>query len=297
MSSKQLVLLGAQGQLGKTLQQHWQDVALHEQWQVTAFGRDAVDISSPRSIAAGLAGIQADWVINAAAYTQVDKAEQEQNQAFGINGQGAGNIAEWVARQGGRLLQLSTDFVFSGSSKQAYMPEAETDPLSVYGASKLQGEQAVRRILGDRALVLRTSWLYSPYGTNFVRTMLRLMSEKDQLRVVSDQIGTPTATTSLAVLITRIIETAVGGIFHWSDAGVASWYEFAVAIQEEALDLGLLQRAVPITPISTAEYPTAARRPAFSVLDKTSTCQQFDCNPSHWRTQLRLVLQSLRTVH
>ncbi|MEX2130900.1 MAG: dTDP-4-dehydrorhamnose reductase [Pseudohongiellaceae bacterium] len=293
MSSTSVVLLGASGQLGLTLQKYWQHKSLNPDFRVHAFDREKLDITSPQAVRAVLHGLKPGWIVNCAAYTQVDRAESEQNLAFDINGRGAENIARFAAETGSRLLYVSTDFVFSGNASHPYQPNATPDPLSVYGASKLQGEQAVKGVMGDRALILRTGWVYSPYGHNFLLTMLKLMKEKQQLGVVADQVGTPTATASLAMLIARIVNTDSGGVFHWSDAGLASWYDFAVAIQEEALALKLLDREIPIMPITTAAYPTAARRPAYSVLDTSASCAAFQCQPLHWRKQLRLVLQDI----
>jgi len=297
VSTESVVLLGAGGQLGLTLQKHWQNKSINPRLKVHAFDRKALDITSQQAIRTALNGLEPGWIVNCAAYTQVDRAESEQNLAFDINGRGSENIARYAAETGSRLLYVSTDFVFSGNASQPYQPNSTPDPLSAYGASKLQGEQAVKGVMGDRALILRTGWVYSGYGNNFLLTMLRLMKEKPQLNVVADQIGTPTATVSLAKLITRMINTTSGGVFHWSDLGVASWYDFAVAIQEEALALKLLDREIPIVPITTADYPAAARRPAFSVLDKSASCAAFQCQPLHWRKQLRLVLQDISTAH
>lgn len=261
---------------------------------VHAFDRKSLDIADPRAVTSVLGELRPDWIVNCAAYTQVDRAESEQDQAYRTNGQGTENIARWAAAAGARLLQVSTDFVFNGNQANPYRPDARPDPLSVYGASKLQGELAAGRILPGRAVILRTGWVYAASGHNFLLTILRLLQERQELRVVADQVGTPTATVSLAQIIGRIVHSEAAGTFHWSDAGVASWYDFAVAIQEEALALGLLEREIPVHAISTAEYPTAARRPAYSVLDKSATCAAFQCEPHHWRKQLRLVMCELK---
>lgn len=295
MNKPRVLLLGAGGQLGRTLQQFWQEHG-DLPWELLAYDRATLDICSPRALDQVLADQDPRWVINAAAYTQVDKAESEQDRAYGINGQGAENVARWLAGRSGRMLQVSTDFVFSGSSSEPYRPDSQPDPLSVYGASKLNGEQAVQRVLGDRATILRTGWVYSAFGQNFLLTILRLLRERDTLNIVADQTGTPTATISLASLIPRILSSDSGGIFHWSDRGKASWYDFAVAIQDEALSLGLLHIRKPIHAIETSQYPTAARRPAYSVLDKSSSCATFACEPVGWRDQLRRVLMAMRTV-
>jgi dTDP-4-dehydrorhamnose reductase len=192
-------------------------------------------------------------------------------------------------------LHLSTDFVFDGASNRAYLPEDATNPLSVYGASKLGGEH--RALAGGAGIVVRTAWVYAAGGRNFVLTMLRLMREREQVRVVCDQIGTPTWAGGLAGALWALIDAAApAGIYHWTDLGVASWYDFAVAIQDEAWERGLLPRRVPIVPIASAEYPTPARRPAFSVLDSVSTRALAATPALHWRHNLRTMLDELRTA-
>jgi dTDP-4-dehydrorhamnose reductase len=203
-------------------------------------------------------------------------------------------LAAAAATAGSRLLHLSTDFVFDGKSNRAYLPTDQTNPLGVYGVSKLGGE---RQVLNGAAagIVLRTAWVYAAAGRNFVLTMLRLMRDRDQVSVVCDQIGTPTWAAGIAAAIWGLIEGgAPGGVYHWTDLGVASWYDFAVAIQDEALARGLLPRAVPIKPILSAAYPTRARRPAFSVLDTESTRALIKVPSRHWRHNLRAMLDELR---
>jgi len=236
-----------------------------------------------------------DVVVNCAAYTAVDLAEDEPSLATAVNDTATGVLAATTARTGCRLLHLSTDFVFDGESKRAYLPTDRTNALSVYGASKLGGERHV--VAGGKGIVLRTSWVYAATGKNFVLTMLRLMREKDRISVVSDQIGAPTWAASAAAAIWGLIDVkAAPGIYHWTDLGVASWYDFAVAIQDEALARGLLSRAVPIIPIHTSEYPTRAQRPAFSVLDSALTRSLLKVPSRHWRHNLRMMLDELRAA-
>jgi len=183
--------------------------------------------------------------------------------------------------------------VFDGASGRPYAPDDRPAPLGVYGRTKLAGERAALG-LADRAVVVRTAWVYSRHGQNFVRRMLGLMRERDEVRVVSDQVGTPTWAHSLADAIwTAVARPALHGVLHWTDAGVASWYDFAVAIQEEAVALGLLDRAVPVRPITSAEYPTPARRPAHSVLAKEASWAALGRTPPHWRVNLRHMLAAL----
>jgi dTDP-4-dehydrorhamnose reductase len=236
-------------------------------------------------------------VVNAAAYTAVDAAETEVGAARAVNSEGARHLARACAGRGIRVLQVSTDFVFDGESTHPYTPDDATHPLGEYGRSKLAGEQAVLETSPD-SLVMRTGWLYSCFGGNFVKTMLRLMAERDELSVVSDQVGTPTWARGLADAIwAAIARPQLCGVYHWSDAGVCSWYDFAVAIQEEALAIGLIPRAVKIRPILARDYPTPARRPAFSVLDKSRSWSDLELEPVHWRPQLRAMLNELREQH
>jgi dTDP-4-dehydrorhamnose reductase len=226
----------------------------------------------------------------------VDRAEDERAQAVAINDTAVGVLAAAASQSGCRLVHLSTDFVFDGKSNRAYLPGDPTNPLSAYGASKLGGERQVLQS-GRAGIVLRTSWVYAAAGQNFVLTMLRLMRERAQVRVVCDQIGSPTWATSAANAIWGLVDAAApGGVYHWTDLGVASWYDFAVAIQDEALTRGLLTRAVPIMPISSAEYSTRAQRPAFSVLNTGSTRALVRTPALHWRHNLRNMLDELQTA-
>jgi dTDP-4-dehydrorhamnose reductase len=263
--------------------------------RVVARTRAELDIGDERAVALAFADTGADWVINAAAYTAVDLAEDQPAQAMAVNDTAVGVLVAAASTAGCRLLHLSTDFVFDGRSNRAYLPADRTNPLSVYGASKLGGERHVLNG-GAAGIVLRTAWVYAAAGRNFVLTMLRLMREKPKLSVVCDQIGTPTWAAGIAAAIWGLIEAqAPGGIYHWTDLGVASWYDFAVAIQDEALERGLLDRAVPITPILSAAYPTRARRTAFSVLDTAATRALIKVPARHWRHNLRTMLDELRT--
>jgi dTDP-4-dehydrorhamnose reductase len=235
-------------------------------------------------------------VINAAAYTAVDKAESQPEAAHRGNAVGPGTLAQGCARQGVRLIHISTDFVFDGTASQPYLPEAPTAPLGEYGRSKRAGELAVQSAQPE-ALILRTGWVYSSFGSNFVKTMLRLMGERNELAVVTDQVGTPTWAHGLAAAVwAAAARPQLHGIYHWSDAGVCSWYDFAVAIYEEARALGLLSRAVNIRPIPAADYPTPAQRPAYSVLDKTASWRDFALEGVHWRAQLRAMLAEFREL-
>ena len=257
MSKPQVAVAGADGQLGLTLQELWPATALSSDYDLACSDVNSLDITRPEQIDARLDPLRVEVLINAAAYTAVDRAESEQEQAMSINGSGAANLAAWAKENGARLIQVSTDFVFDGDKRSPYLPDDSPHPRSAYGRSKLEGERAVLDRLADRSVVLRTAWLYSPYQTNFVKTMLRLMQERDTLNVVDDQVGSPTSTYSLANCILRIVERGdVSGIFHWSDEGEISWYQFACAIQEEAIATGVLSEAIAVNPISTDQFPT-----------------------------------------
>lgn len=254
-----------------------------------------LDIVDEAALGTALARFKADWIVNAAAYTAVDLAEDEAAKAIAVNDTAVASLVRISAAVRSKLLHLSTDFVFDGGSKRAYLPSDPTNPLSVYGVSKLGGERHV--VATGAGIVLRTSWVYAAEGKNFVLTMLRLMREKNQINVVCDQIGAPTWAASAATAIWGLIDAkAAPGIYHWTDLGVASWYDFAVAIQDEALTRGLLSRAIPIFPIYSSEYPTKAQRPAFSVLDSTSTRSLLKVPATHWRHNLRTMLDEFRAA-
>jgi dTDP-4-dehydrorhamnose reductase len=286
-----VLVLGAGGQVGRAVAQS--PGAGH---QVIAKTRSEVDIADASAVGRVLAETTPDWLVNAGAYTAVDLAEDEPQAAAAVNDTAVGIIAREAARSGCRVLHLSTDFVFDGASSRAYRPGDAPRPLSVYGDTKLAGE---RRLLdGDGGgIVLRTAWVYASAGRNFVLTMLRLMKEREQIRVVSDQVGSPTWAGGLGAIIWGLIDAgAPAGIYHWTDLGVASWYDFAVAIQEEALARGLLRRPSEVIPIATADYPTRARRPQFSVLDTSATRALSAAPAAHWRVNLRKMLDELRTA-
>ena len=285
-----VLVLGGGGQVASAVV-----AAAPNQHHVVAKTRAELDIGDGSAVARALAETGAEWIVNGAAYTAVDLAEDERAQAIAVNDTAVGVLAAATSKVRSRLLHLSTDFVFDGKSNHAYLPTDQANPLSVYGTSKLDGE---RHVLNDAAegVVLRTAWVYAAAGRNFVLTMLRLMREKEHVSVVCDQIGTPTWAGGIAAAIWGLIEVgAPGGVYHWTDLGVASWYDFAVAIQDEALARGLLRRAVPVTPIPSAAYPTRARRPAFSVLDTSSTRALTKVPARHWRHNLRTMLDELRT--
>lgn len=278
-----VVITGAAGQLGQELARTTPPGVA-----VTLLTSSDCDIGDTAAVSAMVVRERPQVIINAAAYTAVDKAESEVALATRVNARGPSFLAG--AGTEFRLIQVSTDFVFDGTRARAYRPEDAPNPLSVYGRTKLEGEAPVRS-RGAHGLVLRTSWVYSAGGSNFVKTMLRLMATRPELRVVSDQIAAPTWARGLADALWRAVERPqLSGVHHWRDAGVASWYDFAVAIAEEAHLLGMLPQPVTVVPIETRDYPTPARRPAFSLLDCTQTWRELDLMPPHWRVNLRKML-------
>jgi len=289
---KQTVLVvGAGGQLGQEL---LRTAAVDV--KCVPMARAQLDIADATAVVACLAAVAPQLVVNAAAYTAVDKAESEPAAARRGNAEGPETLAQACAQRGVRLIHISTDFVFDGTSSQPYRPEAATAPLGEYGRSKRAGEVAVLRAQPE-ALILRTGWVYSSFGSNFVKTMLRLMGEREELAVVTDQVGTPTWAHGLAGAVwAAAARPQLHGIYHWSDAGVCSWYDFAVAICEEALTLGLLSRPVTIRPIPATAYPTPAQRPAYSVLDKSKSWCDFALEGVHWRRQLRAMLADFKEL-
>lgn len=284
------LILGAGGQLGRELQ-----LSCPSGVDMVAASRAELDIRAQDQVMAFVADRRPEVIINAAAYTAVDGAESKPDVAVEINAEGPGFLARAAERCGARLLQVSTDFVFDGEASEPYRPREDTRPLGVYGHSKLAGECRVREILPRRSVVLRTAWVYSRFGQNFVKTMLRLMAERDSLRVVDDQVGAPTWAAGLADTLWDLLDhPQTHGIFHWTDGGRCSWHAFACEIQARALALGLLEREIDIEPIPTSEYPTPARRPAFSVLDLTSTETLLGRQATPWQEQLQAMLEDLK---
>jgi len=287
-----VLLTGTAGQLGQAL------IALKPAGlELIACSRGELDLADAEACRAAVQRHRPDWVLNAGAYTAVDKAESEPELAAAVNAGAPAAFAEALAATGGRLLQVSTDFVFNGAQGSPYRPEQRLDPLGVYGATKAAGEAAALQLPGAR--VLRTSWVYGSVGKNFCLTMLRLHALKaaagEALGVVADQVGCPTSTLTLAAACWSAIGQQADGprILHWSDAGVASWYDFAVAIGELGVRAGLLERAARVTPLTTADYPTPAQRPSYSLLDCTTSRAALGLETLHWREGLAEVLRCM----
>ena len=283
-----VLITGAGGQVGRMLLE-----TRPAEIEAIACTHADLDIGGREVVRECIARHRPAVVINAAAYTAVDKAESEADAANRINAEGPGNLAAAARECGARLIHISTDFVFDGAASTPYQPDSATHPLSVYGRTKRDGEQAVLEALPEHSTIVRTAWVYAATGANFLRTMLRIMRANGSVRVVADQVGTPTAARSLAEALWRIASNPeIRGIHHWTDAGVASWYDFAVAIAEDGAQLGLLPPEITVTPITTADYPTPARRPSYSVLDKRSLAA-YGLAPIHWRKRLRAVLKEI----
>lgn len=277
-----VLITGANGQLGGALQRTAPPHA-----EVTAIDVEDVDLTDAAMLTARLAVEAPDVILNAAAYTAVDRAEEDEVLAREMNSGAVKVMADAMAASSGKLVHVSTDFVFDGQATRPYRPDDPRSPISAYGRTKAEGEDH----LSDTDLLIRTAWVYEAGGANFVRTMIRLMNEREELGVVADQIGAPTWARGLARTIWGLVEKGANGTFHHSDDGQISWYDFAVAIAEDAHELGLIANIPAIKPITTADYPTPASRPAYSVLDCSETRAVLGDEPVHWRTNLRAMLK------
>ncbi|MBL4899367.1 MAG: dTDP-4-dehydrorhamnose reductase [Colwellia sp.] len=285
-----IIVIGKSGQLA------WEISKLSgEDAEILCLGREEINITDKASLLNQLSQQNVSAIINASAYTAVDKAETDSQAAYNINTHAVENLALVCKELSIHLVHVSTDFVFDGNNSSPYLPLDHKDPIGVYGKSKSDGEDLINQVIPNDSCIIRTSWVYSSHGNNFVKTMLKLMNSKPELGIISDQIGTPTYAKGLAQVCLYAAINKVKGIQHWTDTGVASWYDFAVAIQELALEKGLLHKAIPIKPIRTADYPTPAKRPSYSVLDKTSIETAFpELSLVHWRTQLSLMMNDLK---
>ena len=284
-----VVITGKGGQLAWELEQ-----LAPQGVEVISVGINELDITNDILVTEFLTNTKPDLVINAAAYTAVDKAEEDTEIAYAVNELGTKYLANACKQINARILHVSTDFVFDGSSTTPYQTDSKPNPINVYGASKLAGDIALQEILPESSVIVRTAWVYSVNGNNFVKSMLRLMQEKPQLGIICDQVGTPTWAKGLAQWLWAIADKPeVTGTYHWTDAGVASWYDFAIAIQELAIEKGLLKEIILVLPIPTSAYPTPAKRPAFSVIDKSSAEEVTGITTIHWRKQLSLMMNDL----
>lgn len=286
-----ILLVGSEGQVGQELR-----LALSHMGQVTAWNRGRIDLTKLNEIIPAVLAQQPDMIVNAAAYTAVDRAESESELAYVINAAAPGELAKAAAACSATIVHLSTDYIFDGQQNRPYSTDAQTHPLGVYGQSKLAGELTVQAAT-PRHVILRTAWVYGAKGkSNFAKTILRLAQERDSLRVVYDQVGTPTWAYDIARAIANLLPQLgpeTYGTYHFTNSGVASWYDFAVAIVEETRALGVPLTLNQIEPITTADYPTPARRPAYSVLGGEKIAGMLGTTPPHWRQSLRHMLAEL----
>jgi dTDP-4-dehydrorhamnose reductase len=285
MAKPIILITGANGQLGSELR------ALQQQYPAYQFigtDRHALSIQDEAAVNAWFNQHQPAYCINAAAYTAVDKAETDQEQAYAINANGTGYLSAACAAHGTKFIQVSTDYVFNGSSSQPYKETDPTDPINAYGASKLKGEELSLQNNAD-SIIIRTAWVYSEFGNNFVKTMLRLMKDRPALNVVNDQIGAPTYAADLAAAILQIIDKGnwKPGIYHYSNQGRISWYDFAVAIRNHS------GSNCEVHPIPTSQYPTPAKRPSFSLLNTEKIQSAFQLQIPAWEESLLRCLQQL----
>ena len=286
--TKRILVTGINGQLGQELKK-----TLIPLGKVIGVGRETMDLTQPSDIRRVIAQAKPDFIVNAAAYTAVDKAETEVELANAINAIAPTIMAEEADKLGAVLLHVSTDYVFDGQKNTPYLEDSSTNPLSVYGKSKLAGEAGIQKAC-QSYIILRTAWVYGNEGkSNFVKTMLRLGKEREEIRVVTDQVGSPTWAKDIADAIAKLLLHSEKGFYHFTDSGVASWYDFAVAIFEEARQLGFPLQVQRVIPITTAEYPTPAKRPAYSVLSHQKIIAALGTYPPYWRDSLRQMLKQL----
>lgn len=286
MSNPLILVSGKNGQLGKELQDI---VASNQDFDFIFFDKDELDIADENVLKEGFKKYSPSFFINCAAYTAVDKAETEKEKAYQINAEAVGNIAKFCNQFNTKLIHVSTDYVFDGNATQPYKEDDKTNPVNYYGYTKLKGEELALQN-SPHSIIIRTSWVYSKYGNNFVKTMLRLMNERKEINVVNDQLGSPTYAKDLAEAIISTVngqQSTVNGIFHFSNDGIISWYDFAVAIKEiKKLDC-------IVNPIPTMSYPTPAKRPSYSVFDKTKIARTFSIQLKNWKESLSECLSQL----
>jgi len=287
---KKVLLIGAKGQVGQELQ-----VTLPYLGEVISIGREELDLTNSEKISQLIREIHPDYLVNAAAYTAVDKAETEPELAYAINATAPKIMAEAAEKIKAKFLHISTDYVFDGRKNTPYLETDLTNPLGVYGQSKLRGEEEIKTV-NSQAIILRTAWVYGSYGkSNFVKTMLRLGKEREELKVVVDQVGSPTWAKDIATAITHLLINVdnPAGIYNFTNSGVASWFDLTKAIFEEAKISGIPLKIQRVIPITTAEYLTPAVRPAYSVLSSQKISQQLDYIPPYWRDSLKAMLNQL----
>ena len=293
-----VLITGSQGQLGKELLKN-----IPHDIEVIAADRKTFNLLDLKDCREFIFDNKPDWIINAAAYTAVDLAEDEEEKAILINGEAPTEIANALKKTGGKLLQISTDFVFDGKSSSPYKVDDEPNPINIYGKSKLLGENGIKNILQDnnQYIILRTSWIMGSEGNNFTKTMLRLLKIKEKVSVVYDQIGCMTSSKYLSNICWLIIQKDITKninnqkIFHWTDAGVSSWFDIATEIGDLSFKLNLLKNPAKVLPISSDNFPTRAKRPNFSLLDCSITKEILNIENKYWRYSLLEILQELKS--
>ena len=285
MAKRKILVTGANGQLGKEIRDQACD---HPDYEFFFQSREDMPLENFEMIRTVFHLVKPDIFINCAAFTAVDKAESEKDHAFQVNGEAVGIIAALCAESGTRFIHVSTDYVFDGEGTKPYKETDFTSPVNVYGASKLQGEEQAFRFNPD-AIIIRTSWVYSSYGKNFVKTILRLINERNEINVVNDQRGCPTYAKDLAGLILDLAgrEQVQGGLYHFSNQGEISWYDFALAIRDMA------GSGCAVRPILTTQFPTPAKRPHYSVLDSTRVVERFGVSLRPWKDSLRACIEKI----
>ena len=293
-----VLITGSQGQLGKELLKN-----IPHDIEVIAADRRTFNLLDLKDCREFIFDNKPDWIINAAAYTAVDLAEDEEEKAILINGEAPTAIANALKKTGGKLLQISTDFVFDGKSSSPYKVDDEPNPINIYGKSKLLGENGIKNIMqeNNQYIILRTSWVMGSEGNNFAKTMLRLLKIKEKISVVYDQIGCMTSSKNLSNICWLIIQKDITKninnqkIFHWTDAGVSSWFDIATEIGDLSFKLNLLKNPAKVLPISSDNFPTRAKRPNFSLLDCSITKEILNIENKYWRYSLLEILQELKT--
>ncbi|WP_447642034.1 MULTISPECIES: dTDP-4-dehydrorhamnose reductase [Chitinophagaceae] len=285
MTKPVIVVTGSNGQLGSELK-HFQSQLPQYKWVFTS--RDELNLDSEDAIHRFFEQYQPEWFVNCAAYTAVDKAESEQEAALAANAKAPEVIAKAAATMGTKLIHISTDYVFHGDGERPYQPEDVTNPVNFYGETKLQGEQKALEN-NEQTIIVRTSWVYSPYGKNFVKTMRQLMQDRPEISVVADQKGTPTYAKDLAAAIVSIIESPeqYWGIYHFSNDGETTWFDFAEEIRRIS---GLKCK---VNPIPTSGFPTPAKRPTYSVLDKSKLVENYRIQLRDWKESLKECIELL----
>jgi dTDP-4-dehydrorhamnose reductase len=288
MEKKKILVTGANGQLGKELQVCASLDTSSSPYEFIFLSREDLPIQDAERTSRFIEQAQPAYFINCAAYTAVDKAETEKDLAFAINGDAVGSLAAACKQAGARLIHISTDYVFDGHSAIPLKESDPTGPINIYGASKLKGEHLALQ-QNENTVIIRTSWVYSEFGNNFVKTMIRLMQEKEKISVVDDQIGSPTYAANLAGVVLQIVTGGkfVPGIYHYSNEGQISWFEFALAVKELTLSHCI------VSPVSTAQYPTPAKRPHYSLLDKGLIKRTYGMTPPGWRHSLAICIAKL----